>query len=196
MEKEKKSRIVCINQMTDEKFINLFEADVEIKGEPKRWVFASRNSLEDIRKGEQKPDAVIIAATFKNGDMVFISEFRVPLGGREFGLPAGLIDDGEDVITAAKREMKEETGLDITEVIGISPPLYSSGGMTDENVVMVYVEVEGEFSTEGNEASEDITIHRVNKEERSELFSHGTYCGEEVKLGNRAYSFLAFGVGE
>ena len=63
-------------------------------------------------------------------------EYRVGPGGFVNGLPAGLIDPGEDVAHAALRELAEETGVkpaapeDVT--IERVADCYSSEGMTDE----------------------------------------------------------------
>ena len=58
-----------------------------------------------------------------------LSDGRIVLVQRsdsgEWGLPGGIIDWGEDIPHAAKRELKEETGLDIVK-IGRLVGVYSS----------------------------------------------------------------------
>jgi len=52
-------------------------------------------------------------------------------------LPAGKLEEGEDVMTTAKRELAEEVGLAADEW-KVMPSYYSSVGMTDEIVYLVY----------------------------------------------------------
>ncbi len=92
----------------------------------------------------------------RNLGIVVIKEKRIPLNDFEYGFPAGLVNEGESPIEAAKRELTEETGLKVRRVIKHSPYIYSSAGMTDESVSMVYVECEGDVSSEFLESSEDI----------------------------------------
>jgi ADP-ribose pyrophosphatase len=110
----------------------------------------------------ESPDAVVIVpyhlATEK---LALIREYRVTLGGYQYGFPAGLVDPGESIQEAAVRELEEETGLQTLAVIGASPPVYSSPGVTDESVAMVFVTCKGEPSNGGNEASEDITVEFI-----------------------------------
>ena len=95
---------------------------------------------------------------------VMISEYRIPIQGRELGFPAGLIDkENESVEDVIKRELKEETGLDLKEIITISPMVYSSSGMTDEAISIAYVLVDGKVSDKFLEGSEDIKSILVDK---------------------------------
>ena len=137
---------------------------------------ASRQNEPKCLTGNyQLPDAVVIVPfhTVKN-KMVITREYRVPLDDYEYGFPAGLVDNDESVEQAARRELMEETGLTVSRFIKVSPPIYSSAGMTDESVAMVYVECEGEPSNSANTDSELIEIQFISSNEAMDLLSNTT----------------------
>ncbi|MGW8654531.1 NUDIX domain-containing protein, partial [Nocardia salmonicida] len=76
--------------------------------------------------------AVAVLALDDDGKVVLIRQYRHPIGTRLLELPAGLLDiEGEDPLTAAKRELAEETGLaaarwSVLVDVALSP------GFTDE----------------------------------------------------------------
>jgi len=164
-------------KLTDYKWLNLFATP---KKDGEDYLFASRKKNPDIEKNE---DAVVIVAYKRTDDgikLIVTKEFRLPLDGYEWGFPAGLIDGDEGLYGAAKRELKEETGLDTLKLLYVSPQLYSSAGLTDESVAMVFVEATGELSTEGNEADEDIIVYEMTPDEVSHLVCSGKRIGAKA----------------
>jgi ADP-ribose pyrophosphatase len=60
-------------------------------------------------------DAVIILASDREGKWLVLKEYRHPAKERLWGLPGGLIDEGEQLLECAQRELLEETGCEADE---------------------------------------------------------------------------------
>ncbi len=164
-------------KLTNLKWLNMFDvAYVDKNGRNKSWQIATRARQPKCVSGRfTEPDAVVIVPFHTSENKIVITrEYRVPLADYEYGFPAGLVDDGESIEQAVRRELKEETGLNLTRVISTSPPIYSSAGMTDESVVMVYIECNGRPSTAGNTASESIEIDFVSPSQAARLCDNPT----------------------
>ena len=116
-------KITKITQVTKNPYLNFFELDTVNKvGRESHYYVASRAKNEQelkIRTGENKPDGVVIYSLYgeKHDKVVLIRQYRYPLGGYVYELPAGLVDPGEDYHTAAIRELKEETGLELKPIV-------------------------------------------------------------------------------
>jgi ADP-ribose pyrophosphatase len=161
-------KIQSVKKITDLRYLNMFEMKYQdTEGRNRVWCFTSRNNPPQCEPNVTvAPDAVVIVPFHAGKNrLVIIREFRLPLGDYQYGFPAGLMEKGETVETSAARELREETGLTVTKWLKISPPVYSSSGMTDESIVMAYVECSGEPSRQGNTASEDIETLMVTPEE-------------------------------
>ena len=127
---------------------------------------ASERAMAAIREGAElpkpatfTPDAVCIVARTPRDTLVMEREFRYPLNSWCVAFPAGLVDPGEDILTCADRELQEETGYAVipgTPVRVLPQAGYSSTGLTDETVQIVFVQAEkaGEAHTEGSELIE------------------------------------------
>ena len=110
-------------------------------------------------------DAVCIVPELPDGSYLMIKEFRYPINGVFAAFPAGLIDEGEDIATTVDRELREETGYclrkDVDQPIRtLAQPGFSSVGMTDENVLVVFAKVEkaGDAHPESNELIEPFIL--------------------------------------
>ncbi|MGI4847003.1 MAG: NUDIX domain-containing protein [Janthinobacterium lividum] len=63
----------------------------------------------------EHPGAVVILPVFDDGRILLERQYRYPLDRVFIEFPAGKIDDGEDPLACAKRELKEETGYTATD---------------------------------------------------------------------------------
>lgn len=83
----------------------------------------------------------------------------------QWGLPGGIVDWDEDIVTAAKREMAEETGLTLT-TIGRLVGVYS-GAHRDPRFhsicVAVEAQVEGTFQIFDRAEVSDVQAFEVSK---------------------------------
>ena len=58
----------------------------------------------------ERPDAAIVFPLTREGEVVLVRQYRPAIERVELGLPAGLVEEGEDPEKAARRELSEETG--------------------------------------------------------------------------------------
>ena len=147
------------------------------------YYFVSRNKRDRLKAetGELRAEGVEIFPLLKEDPdrIVLIRQYRYPVGGYIYELPAGLIDGDETPEEAAVREMKEETGYDFVPVEGDSAfrrPFYMGQGYTDEACCAVFGYASGktERKPEDTESIEVLTadrkeLRRILREKRASL---------------------------
>lgn len=183
-----------VKPLFDSKFIKVFDLQYE---EGKHYYDATRRSLDRIAalKSSEEframlPDAVtcVVILNIKDEEpkLLLSKEYRYPAGQFLLSPPAGLLDPEDagtenPILTAAKRELKEETGLTITEkdsLFVINPLLFSSPGMTDESnalaCAVVRLEDKSGLSQDGAVGSECFDgFELLSKEEAMEILKSG-----------------------
>lgn len=186
-------RIKNITPLAETRFLSLYDAEyLNKKNNVKHWTIASRKDSSTLKAQildgrEGKIDAVVIAAIHKDlKKLVLVKQYRVPVNDYLYELPAGLIDGEEEVFSAVKRELFEETGLKLLSIDKTKRaiPVYASAGMTDESIALVYCMCEGESSTNNLEEDEDLEVMLVSREEAVELLA------EDIKFDVKAYLVL------
>ena len=76
----------------------------------------------------ERPDAALVFPLTREGEVVLVRQYRPAIGRIELGLPAGLVEEGEEPEKAARRELLEETGYaggewELLSVVASSPSL-------------------------------------------------------------------------
>ncbi|MBO4500290.1 MAG: NUDIX hydrolase [Bacteroidaceae bacterium] len=118
------------------------------------------------------PDWVNVIAITKNGDFVMEDQYRHALGETHFELVAGVIDEGETPLEAARRELSEETGFGGGEwslFMQLSP---NPTNHTNWSYTFLATGVE-RLQKQHQEPTEDINIDIFSRNEVLELLHTG-----------------------
>jgi 8-oxo-dGTP pyrophosphatase MutT (NUDIX family) len=145
------------------------------------WLTARRDRCElpDGRTMDEYyvleyPTFINVIATTKDGMMVLIRQYRHGLGRTCFEIVAGCVEEGEEPLHAAQRELAEETGF--TGGVWHEAMCYSGNASATNNLTHSFV-AEGVELTEGQhlDASEDIEVYLVSKDEARQMLDKGEF---------------------
>lgn len=161
------------------KFITRYDITYETTDhQEKVYEIISRqdNLTEYEQLHKKEPDAVVIIATDETGERILVNrEFRMAVGAWVYNFPAGLIDPGEKPDESAKRELWEETGLELYEITDHIGPSYSAVGFSNEINVCVVGKARGEFR-ESTSTLEEIEPGWYTKAEMRELLKYARFA--------------------
>ena len=123
-------------------------------------------------------DSVIIVATDSNGN--YILTFQTRINDKIIAeFPSGYIEDGEDVIEAAKKELKEETGY-VSDNVTILDNSYYSVGI--DNSICYVVRIKNSIKAFNVNPNENLTYGIFTEEELKYLLNNNIMCGSLNKL--------------
>ncbi|TRO46245.1 NUDIX hydrolase [Candidatus Bathyarchaeota archaeon] len=89
---------------------------------------SGRRTKRDIVK---HPGAVAVVPFLPDERVVLVRQYRYAVGKPLLEIPAGTLEDGEDPLECARRELREETGYGATELTPILS-CYMAPGYSDE----------------------------------------------------------------
>ena len=148
----------CAKTLSETKFLNTYDLQYAPGA---HYYIATRRGLDNLTAAKSMeeidkmlPDAVtcyiIIKLPGEEEKLLMQYEYRFPIGQYIICPPAGILDPAdkdsdEPLITAAKREIKEETGItvkDTDKLYVINDLVFSTPGFTDECNGLVVAEIE------------------------------------------------------
>jgi 8-oxo-dGTP pyrophosphatase MutT (NUDIX family) len=111
-------------------------------------------------------------AVTENDRFVFVRQFRPGIGAVHYELPAGVVEEGEAALAAARRELLEETGFgggrwSLLANLSANPALQN-------NMISTFL-AEGVASTcpPAPEQTEDLRVHLVKVSDAASLIDSG-----------------------
>lgn len=104
-----------------------FMSAVEITYRDAKGVVRSWEAVERLGIG----GIVVMVAVTPSGNVLLEKQFRPPLGRMVIELPAGLVDPGEPMEEAARRELIEETGWSAGKLAYLAEGPISTGASTE-----------------------------------------------------------------
>jgi len=133
-----------------------FMSAVEITYRDARGIVRTWEALERVGVS----GIVVMVAVTPAGNVLLEKQFRPPVGRDVLELPAGLVEDGESMEVAAKRELIEETGWSAGKLRFLAEGPISTGASTEALRAYLCTDLEhvGKNGGDDNEIIEVIEV--------------------------------------
>lgn len=106
--------------------------------------------------------------------VLVLKEYRHPVGSWQYEFPSGGIDQGEEAMAAAKRELMEETGYEASEIIPLGFT-YPSFGSTNEKITLFAAKAK-QVAEPHREILEEIKSEIISVDQLEELIASGQFA--------------------
>jgi ADP-ribose pyrophosphatase len=145
--------------------------------------------IDEIREGEleysreivvHKGSAVIVPV-FDDGTVALVRQYRHAAGNYLLEIPAGTLNEGEDPMIGAVRELEEEIGVRAAHIQKLAEFYVSPGFLTEKMHVFMatgLTEVGQKL-----EADENLTIERYSFEELDAMILDGRIVDAKTMVG-------------
>jgi ADP-ribose pyrophosphatase len=115
------------------------------------------NNKISTREKIEHPGAAAIVPINKENEVILVRQYRYPIDAILLEIPAGKLDSKEPAIECARRELKEEVGVEGGKFIHLAH-IFTSPGYSDEKMDIYLVL---EFEEKENKLEDDEFLHII-----------------------------------
>ena len=132
------------------------------------------------------PDGIIriraCLAAVEDGKILLVPHFNTDAGPVQWAIPGGVVDFGEGLLDAARREFHEETGLQasITSLLDVSEVLLADQGWHSISITFLGEVVGGNLAAEEGHPFGEKTPRWMTVEEIREVPCHPKFVIEKA----------------
>jgi len=136
---------------------------------------------ETIREIVEHPGAVAILALTEKKEIVMIRQFRKPADEVLWELPAGTLEEGENLVSCARRELEEETGYYPRKIKKLIT-FFSTPGFCNEKLTLFLAE-DLEKKNKNEDADEFIEVELIKPNEALRLVKENVIKDAKTIIG-------------
>ena len=137
------------------------------------------------------PNWVSVVGVTEDEEIILVKQYRHGVKESILEVPGGVIDEGEDSLTAAKREMLEETGYEFNHFEKLCELFPNPATSTNKNTT--YLATGGKKTQQQNlDPQEDIEVILASKDEVKRLLLANKF-GQALHTSSLFYALLKIG---
>jgi len=143
------------------------------------------NGKTALREIVKHADGAAILPIDSDGNIILIRQYRHPVGEMVLEIPAGMLDDGEDHLTGAARELEEEIGYTSSNIRFLSK-ICPTIGFCDE-FIYIYLATDLVKSKQNLDDDEFIELEVYTPDEALSMIANGTIYDAKTVTAVLAY---------
>jgi len=143
------------------------------------------NGNTALREVVKHADGAAVIPIDSDGNIIFIRQYRHPVGKMVLEIPAGTLEKGEDYLICAARELEEEIGYTSSNIRFLSR-ICPSVGFCDE-IIYIYLAADLTKTKQNLDADEFIELETYSPDEALQMISSGEIFDAKTVTAVLAY---------